>query len=72
MPTEWTSDMFGFSRVEGRSVVAAFDGGMVTSDAGGLLLEAARDLLAPVYGWFTEGFDTADLKNAKALLDALR
>jgi predicted ATPase len=32
----------------------------------------ARELLAPVYGWFTEGFDTADLKNAKALLDALR
>jgi class 3 adenylate cyclase/tetratricopeptide (TPR) repeat protein len=31
----------------------------------------ARELLAPVYGWFTEGFDTADLKNAKALLDAL-
>ena len=29
----------------------------------------ARDLLAPVYGWFTEGFDTADLKDAKALLD---
>ena len=28
----------------------------------------ARDLLAPVYGWFTEGFDTADLKAAKALL----
>ena len=26
---------------------------------------------APVYGWFTEGFDTADLKDAKALLDAL-
>ena len=32
---------------------------------------AARDLLAPVYGWFTEGFDTADLKDAKALLDHL-
>jgi class 3 adenylate cyclase/predicted ATPase len=31
----------------------------------------AYDLLAPVYGWFTEGFDTADLKNAKALLDEL-
>ena len=31
----------------------------------------ARDLLAPVYGWFTEGFDTADLKDAKALLDQL-
>jgi predicted ATPase len=31
----------------------------------------ARDLLAPVYGWFTEGFDTADLRDAKALLDSL-
>jgi predicted ATPase len=29
----------------------------------------ARDVLAPVYGWFTEGFDTTDLKEAKALLD---
>jgi class 3 adenylate cyclase/tetratricopeptide (TPR) repeat protein len=32
----------------------------------------ARDLLAPVYGWFTEGFGTPDLKEAKALLDELR
>ena len=31
----------------------------------------ARDLLAPVYGWFTEGFDTLDLKQAKTLLDEL-
>ena len=31
----------------------------------------ARDLLAQVYGWFTEGFDTADLKDAKALLAEL-
>jgi predicted ATPase len=31
----------------------------------------ARELLAPIYGWFTEGFDTADLQEAKALLDAL-
>jgi len=31
----------------------------------------ARNLLAPVYGWFTEGFDTADLKVAKALLEEL-
>ena len=31
----------------------------------------ARDLLAPIYGWFTEGFDTADLKDSKALLDEL-
>jgi predicted ATPase len=33
--------------------------------------QEAYDLLAPVYGWFTEGFDTADLKDAKALLDEL-
>ena len=31
--------------------------------------QQARELLAPVYGWFTEGFDTLDLKEAKALLD---
>jgi predicted ATPase len=30
-----------------------------------------RELLAPVYGWFTEGFDTLDLKEAKALLEEL-
>ena len=33
--------------------------------------QQARELLAPVYGWFTEGFDTRDLKEAKALLDVL-
>jgi predicted ATPase len=33
--------------------------------------DEARDLLAPVYGWFTEGFDTLDLKEAKTLLDEL-
>jgi len=32
---------------------------------------AARELLAPIYGWFTEGFDTKDLKEAKALLEEL-
>ena len=31
----------------------------------------ARQLLAEIYGWFTEGFDTADLKQAKALLEEL-
>jgi predicted ATPase len=31
----------------------------------------AHDLLAPIYGWFSEGFDTADLQEAKALLDEL-
>jgi tetratricopeptide (TPR) repeat protein len=33
--------------------------------------DEARRMLADIYGWFTEGFDTADLKDAKALLDAL-
>jgi predicted ATPase len=33
---------------------------------------SARTMLAEVYGWFTEGFDTADLKDAKALLEELR
>jgi predicted ATPase len=33
--------------------------------------DEARALLAPVYGWFTEGFDTLDLKEAKALLEEL-
>jgi predicted ATPase len=33
--------------------------------------QQARNLLAPVYGWFTEGFDTLDLKEAKTLLDEL-
>jgi predicted ATPase len=32
---------------------------------------AARELLAPIYGWFTEGFDTAALQEAKALLEEL-
>ena len=34
-------------------------------------VQQARELLAPVYGWFTEGFDTHDLKEAKALLNEL-
>jgi predicted ATPase len=33
--------------------------------------DEARAALAEIYGWFTEGFDTADLKDAKALLDEL-
>ena len=32
-------------------------------------VQQARELLAPVYGWFTEGFDTRDLKEARALLE---
>jgi hypothetical protein len=34
-------------------------------------MSEGRELLAPVYGWFTEGFDTRDLKEAKALLEEL-
>jgi predicted ATPase len=34
--------------------------------------DEARAMLANVYGWFTQGFDTADLKEAKTLLDELR
>jgi predicted ATPase len=34
-------------------------------------VQQARELLAPVYGWFNEGFDTRDLKEAKALLEEL-
>ena len=48
---------------------------MATSFAGLLCRQRkcieARDLLAPIYGWFTEGFDTPVLKEAKALLDGL-
>ena len=35
------------------------------------LVDEARQMLAEIYGWFTEGFDTKDLQEAKALLDAL-
>jgi len=34
-------------------------------------IREAYDVLEPIYGWFTEGFDTLDLKQAKALLDEL-
>jgi hypothetical protein len=35
------------------------------------VVEEARAMLGEIYGWFTEGFDTADLQDAKALLDEL-
>jgi hypothetical protein len=40
MQTECSADLFGFARVEGHAVVAGFDGGKITSDAGALLLGA--------------------------------
>ena len=39
--------------------------------AGHACVDAARELLVPIYGWFTEGFDTLDLQEAKALLKEL-
>jgi hypothetical protein len=52
------------------------EGGIAASDLARLLAgrgerALAADPLMPVYGWFTEGFDTADLQEAKTLLDAL-
>lgn len=57
MPTECNPDWFGFAAVEGRAVVAAFDGGMITSDAGALLLGAtdrALGLTARLAGCFSD------------------
>ncbi len=46
MPTECIADLFGFAPVEGRRVEASFDGGMITSDAGGLLLGSTDRAIA--------------------------
>ena len=46
MPTECNPELFDFARVEGRAVVAAFDGGRITSDAGALLLGATYRVIA--------------------------
>ena len=53
--------MVGTSR-DGRPRAAAREAGR---------RDEARAMLAEIYGWFTEGFDTADLRDAKALLDEL-
>ena len=58
MPTECTSDLFDFSSVEGRKVVAGFDGGAVTSEAGALLL-GATDRAIGLVGRFAECFTDA-------------
>jgi hypothetical protein len=58
MPTECSRDLFGYEAVEGRQVVAAFDGGQVTSDAGALLLGAANraiGLVRRLARCFTDG-----------------
>ena len=48
MQTECNADVFGFARVEGRAVVAGFDGGKITSDAGALLLGATDQAIGLV------------------------
>jgi hypothetical protein len=63
MPTECTADLFGFAPVEGRKVVAAFDGGRMTSEAGATLLGATDKqirLIERFAGCFTDYRD-ADL-----------
>jgi Transposase DDE domain group 1 len=55
MPTECSADLFGFAPVDGRAVVAGFDGGKITSDAGALLL-GATDRAIRVVERFTECF----------------
>jgi len=55
MLTECSADLFGFARVEGRRVEAAFDGGTITSDAGALLLRAT-DWAIGVIGRFASCF----------------
>lgn len=55
MPTECSAEQFGFGRGEGRAVDAAFDGGLVTSDAGAPLLGAA-DRAIDLVGRFADCF----------------
>lgn len=62
-------DVAGFQQVKSWELRAATSLGRLWQSQG--KRKQASDLLAPIYGWFTEGFDTADLKDAKALLDEL-
>ena len=71
---EWIEDEFaGIAKAGIRQVVSLLE--PMEARALGLRDEdkrqQAHNLLAPIYEWFTEGFDTADLKDAKALLDEL-
>jgi hypothetical protein len=71
MPTECNPDLFGFARVEGREVVAGFDGGAMTSDAGALLLGAtdrAIGLLERFAACFRDARDPALIEHTVATL----
>ena len=75
MPTECTSESFGFSRVEGRRVVAGFDGGAVSSEAGALLLGAtdrAIGLVERLAGCFVDARRQASVEHSVAALVAQR
>ena len=71
MPTECSADLLGFARVEGREVVASFDGGRMTSDAGALLLGAtdrAVRLIERFASCFTDARDAALVEHRVATL----
>src|SRR5262245_60401489 len=71
MPSECNTDLFGFARVEGRDVVAAFDGGVISSDAGGLLL-GATDRAIRLVDRFAKCFiDRRDLRFVEHLAATL-
>lgn len=75
MPTECSRDLFGFAPVEGRQVVAGFDGGAVTSDAGALLLGAtdrAIGLVKRFAGCFDDGRDARLIEHTVETMVAQR
>jgi hypothetical protein len=75
MPTQCSRDLFGYEVVEGRQVVAAFDGGEVTSDAGALLLGAtdrAVGLVTRFAACFDDGRDQAQVEHTVAAMVAQR
>jgi hypothetical protein len=75
MPTECSRDLFSYEAVEGRQVVAAFDGGEVTSDAGALLLGAtdrAVGLIARFAGCFEDGRDQTLVEHRVETMTAQR
>jgi hypothetical protein len=75
MPTQCSRDLFGYEVVEGRQVVAAFDGGEVTSDAGALLLGAtdrAIGLIARFAACFADGRAQAQVEHRVAAMVAQR
>ena len=65
----WAMEVSGGQRARLLELRASMSLARLWRDQGKVL--QARELLAPVYGWFTEGLDTRDLKEAKALLEEL-